>query len=185
MERAYTWYMGWAVVVGSVTAAIVGAGALFAWHTAPAIRFAQAEAYWRTRPIPHYRLVIERPSLHCQQDVEVIDEQIVQIYEDTCPIELLTMTELFERIARLDGDEPFGMFATEACGCAPTLNAYVTYDTRLSYPREIGIADQRRVDWLAPDCWQYILVNGGLPECDFPLLSGPPRITNVVLTPLP
>lgn len=176
-----------AVLAGALVLLLVGGLALLAWQYAPTQVFAAARQHWNAAPIPHYRLVIERPTLNCQQDVEVQNERIVQVFEHNCPIEMLTMTDLFDRIAWLDGLASFGMFTPNACSCESKLNATVAYENRLGYrvPARVGIADQRIVPWGERVCWQHLLTHGALPECDVPFLSGQPRITNISLTPLP
>jgi hypothetical protein len=176
-----------AVLAGALVLLLVGVLALVAWQYAPTQVFAAARAHWDSSPIPRYRLVIARPSLNCQQDVEVHNERIVRVFEHNCPIEMLTMTDLFDRIAWLDGLESFGMFTPNACACESRLNATVAYEERLGYrlPSKVGIADQRVVAWGERVCWQHMLTHGKLPECDIPFLSGQPRITTISLTPLP
>jgi hypothetical protein len=174
-----------ALLAASVIAAMLGGGALVAWHFSPAHQFHTARTRWQQQPIPHYRLIIERPSLNCRQDVEVRNEQIVRTMVHNCPIELLTMTDLFDRIAWLDGLHSTMNFPGGGCGCESYLRAYVVYHPEHAYPVEVGISDRRRFNWREPACWQHMLTHGALPECDATFLFGQPRITNITLTALP
>jgi hypothetical protein len=185
MARLYQRYVWWSLLAGALAALVVGGAGALGWYFTPMATFHEAQARWRERPVPHYRLVIERPSLSCQQDVEVRHEQIVRVFEHTCPIEMLTMTDLFERIARLDGMENFAFMPQGVCGCESELNAYVVYDTELGYPTEVGITDLRTLDVFERACWQHLLVQGSFPECNTSFLPGDPRITHISLTPLP
>lgn len=185
MGQLYQRYVWLSLLAGSAIAVLVAGAGLLAWQTAPMRVFAEARERWSVHPIPRYRLIIERPSLHCQQDVEVEDERIVQVFRHDCPIEMLTVTALFERIADLDGSEPFGLFASaEACGCEAVLDAQVVFDATHGYPVEVGIADRRKVGWQEASCWRYMLVNGALPACDVPLLFTQPRLTTIQVIPL-
>jgi hypothetical protein len=185
MAGLYQRYVWWSLLAGVLVALVVGVVGALGWYFAPMTTFHEAQARWRERPVPHYRLVIERPSLACQQDVEVRHEQIVRVFEHTCPIEMLTMTDLFERIAQLDGMSNFSFISQGVCACQSELHAHVVYDSELGYPSEVGIADRRTINMFAQSCWQYLLMQGSLPECNVPFVPGDPRITNISLTPLP
>jgi hypothetical protein len=185
MARLYQRYIGWALLAGVLMALVIGVIGALGWYFAPMATFREAQERWQQQPVPHYRLVIERPSLACQQDVEVRHEQIVRVFEHTCPIELLTMTDLFERIANLDGMSNFSFISQGVCACQSELHAHVVYDTDLGYPTRVGIADRRTINMFEESCWQRLLMQGSLPECNVPFLPGDPRITNISLTPLP
>jgi hypothetical protein len=175
-----------ALLAGTALALVLAAVGGIYWQSSPAQVFAEARAYWQENPVPRYRLVIERPMLNCQQDVIVEHEQIVpDTGQNSCPIETLTMTGLFDRVARLDGEEHIEFFSSGRCVCQSVLRATVFYDQELGYPSEIGIADQRVFDWDNSACWQHMLLHGKLPDCNARFLFPQPRITNVSLTPLP
>lgn len=185
MGSSYPLHIAWALLIGGAVATILGAGLVAAWHFTPINQFQTAREYWQTNPLPRYRLVIERPSLNCQQDVIIHNEQIAEVIEHNCPIELLTMTTLFDRIARLDGFANSGRFPADSCTCQSELHADVVYDPLLYYPSEVTISDRRVVQWNEQNCWRQIVLDGGLPECNDPFLFGQPRVTNISVTPLP
>jgi hypothetical protein len=185
MWRIYWWQLGWSLLTSSILTALLGVVALLAWQSSPMQEFQAARARWADNPLPHYRLVIERPSLSCQQDVEIINEQIVNVIEHNCPIEMLTMTDLYERIDMLDGQPNFAFFPSGGCGCMGELNAHISYHPELGYPQQVGIADRRVFELGNTTCWRQVLTRGELPECDLPVLFGESRITNISLTPLP
>lgn len=185
MWQLYNVHIGRALLASLLVATIVSVGMILGWQTAPLREFNEARDEWLNDPIPRYRLVIERPSLHCQQNVVIQNERIIEIIEDTCPIELLTMTDLYDRIGRLDGLASVTRFPTGMCGCEWELNAHITYDHANGYPAQVAISDRRTIDWTERSCWQHFVVNGEFPECDVPFLFGQPRITNVSIIPMP
>lgn len=184
MQPSYTQTLVWSLLAGSAAAIVLAVGCLVAWQTAPITIFRDVRQAWDAAPVPHYRLIIQRPSLHCQQDVEIINEQIVQVFEHSCPIEMLTMSELLDRIAWLDGLDNFDSFMVADCPCESQLNATVAYDADTSYPTEVNVSDRRIFNWHNTACWRHFLTQGQLPECDAPFFVAQPRMTTISLIPL-
>ncbi len=185
LRRIYAWKIVWALAGGSLVAAILFFVAVVGWQTAPARQFELARQNWQEQPIPRYRLIIARPSLQCQQDVEVANERIVHVFEDSCPIELLTMTDLYDRIVMLDGRENFAFFPDGSCSCGSTLNAHVFYDPATGYPQEVAISDRLNIPWSERACWRQVVFSGQLPDCTISFPFSQPRTTDVSLIPLP
>ena len=73
-------------------------------------QLADARNRWLSQPVPHYRLVLQAPSW-CRLDVEIRAEQVVHVFENSCPSAPLTVTDMFEMIKQLDS-------ATETIFCA-------------------------------------------------------------------
>src|SRR6266508_4743709 len=67
----------------------------------PSSTFSRAQALadarnrWLSQPVPHYRLVMQAPSW-CRLDVEIQAEQVVRVFEDSCPTSPRTITGLFD-----------------------------------------------------------------------------------------
>jgi hypothetical protein len=181
----YQRYIWWSLLAGSIVAALVGVLGTAAWHTAPGRDFERAREHWEAQPIERYRLIIDRPPINCKQDVEVRNERIVRVLTDTCPIRLLTVEDLFDRIAMLDGLDTERFSPSGVCACSSVLNAEVMYHPDLGYPVRVGITDRRTLDWSKQACWRHMLREGGLPECDASFIASKPRITEISLIPLP
>lgn len=182
--HTYLRWCGVALLAGLVAMLLVGLGLYLGWQVTPRHLFETARTNWATEPLQRYRLIIERPSLRCQQDVIVQDEEIVEVLADNCPIELLTMTELYDRIARLDGLSSGSQSPPGICGCEWQLRAEIRYAPDLRYPVQVAVSDQRVIDWAEEACWEHLLIYHELPACEVPLQGSAPRITNVVLIPL-
>ncbi len=180
----FQWHMGRALLLGSGLAMLLGLLGSVGWYVSPAAEFNRARSAWQAQPVPHYRLVIERPQIWCQQDVEVYHEQITQVIENTCPIESLTVTTLFQRIAALDGQRTEAFLPTNLCTCTSALQASVVYDPVQSFPREVTIVEQRGINWQELSCWRALLLFEPLPACDLPPALAQPRITHISLIPL-
>jgi len=75
--------------------------------TRPSSAFSRAEELadarnrWLSRPVPHYRLVMQAPSW-CRLDVEIESEQVVRVFENSCPSAPQTVTGMFEMIKQID-----------------------------------------------------------------------------------
>ena len=135
---------------------------------------------WATRPFSHYRLVVEYGALrYCRQDVEINDERVVAVLENTCTEPIPTVTELFDRIER-DITTKSGHCGPNGCACDGTIRVIALYDAQLGYPihKEIELSPRDR--WYYPDYWKRRLT-GGL--CTSRGL-GQETITVVALTPM-
>ncbi|NJO05241.1 MAG: hypothetical protein HC876_06795 [Chloroflexaceae bacterium] len=184
-DRSYYWYLGWILSVGTVLAVLIGVIGGVAWQYSSVHAFIRARNAWEANAVPHYRLVIERPQIWCQQDVEVMNEQIVHVIENNCPIESLNVSMLFDRIADLDGYEAADLFPVDTCPCRSVLDANVVYDPEYGYPTEVIIQETRTVSWREPGCWRMVLAQEELPACALPVAMAQPRITHILLIPLP
>lgn len=180
----FQWHMFWALLLGSGLTLLLWLLGMVGWYVSPAAEFNRARSAWQAQPVPHYRLVIERPQIWCQQDVEVRYEQIAQVIENTCPIESLTVSTLFQRIADLDGQRTDAFLPRNLCTCTSALQASVVYDSEQSFPREVTIVEQRGINWRELSCWRDLLLLEPLPACDLPPALAQPRITHISLIPL-
>lgn len=184
-NRSYRWHVGFALAASTCLAVLMSLIGAIAWQRSDNHQFMQAWQHWQSNPVPRYRLVIERPLLWCQQDVAIRNERIVDVLQNDCPIESLTVSTLFQRIAQLDGRATEYLFPIDVCTCHSELNASVVYDETYAYPAEVTIIETRRVDWQEPACWRMLVAGEQLPDCELPVAMAQPRITTISLIPLP
>lgn len=119
---------------------------------------------WMRHVVRHYRIVVERrinPTIRiphnnrCRQDIEIIDERIVNVFENTCPGEpRTTVNTLFDEIDQQielvrakwvvshsvqsrDGNSVEQIYVLSECGVSVDSNyvADVEFDTTFGYPR--------------------------------------------------
>jgi hypothetical protein len=130
----------------------VSLGELHEYRQPPADSI-EAKARWSAQGISHYRLVLQRDwngpvppgtrnALSCQQDVEILNEQIVSWFQDTCSSSqyknywgnpfIATVPALFQQLER-DSME-LKWLPNEGCKIS-VVNA--TYDASLGYPQQI------------------------------------------------
>jgi hypothetical protein len=124
-------------------------------------QLAEAQNRWFARPLPHYRLIMRAPSW-CRLDVEVRDERVVQVFENSCPTSPRTVTGLFDLIAQLDSSPETIFCAPRGCECTEVRYVQATYDAQLGIPRTIRLRRERQANW--PELWRF-MVSRGLPNC--------------------
>src|SRR6478735_12586016 len=79
-------------------------------------QLADARNRWLSQPVPHYRLVMQAPSW-CSLDVEIQAEQVVRVFENSCPSAPQTVTGMFEMIKQLDSAAGTIFCAPSGCEC--------------------------------------------------------------------
>ena len=160
--------------------------------------FAAAQARWDGRPFSHYRLVSQfssnNPSVGhgCRRDLEIQGEQIIQVFQNTCPgwSEGMTVTDIFRLFRRyvpqtakllptpLPGsptptpypqNSTLGKWVRASDGCSYYF-VIADYDAQLGYPHQIETQ------------LRYISASGTF-SC---LAIDPPRyvVTILLLTPI-
>ena len=111
-----------------------------------------AKSLWTARNLNHYRLVVvksehPRSSDQCQQDIEIQDEKVITVFQDTCKDSLfvkrviseqpsLTITDLFHQIEHYTSKRQCG---PNGCQCDGVIRANVVYDTQFGYPHTMSI----------------------------------------------
>jgi hypothetical protein len=125
----------------------------------------QAQRRWEARTFRHYRMVAQAPSW-CQMDLEIADERVVKVYQNTCPSPPQSVTELFGLVAQLNGEADRVYCAPDGCECTEQRFASAEYDPELGFPRTIGLRRVRATNW--PELWHHLLTHG-LPNCLNPL----------------
>jgi hypothetical protein len=124
-------------------------------------QLAEARDLWLSRSVPHYRLVMRAPSW-CRLDVEIQDERVVHVFENSCPTSPRTVTGLFDMIAQLDQTADTIFCAPRGCECTEVRYIRATYDAEMGFPRTIRLRRERQTNW--PNLWDY-MVSHGLPNC--------------------
>jgi hypothetical protein len=124
-------------------------------------QLADARNRWFARPLPHYRLVMRAPSW-CRLDVEIQDERVVHVFENTCPTSPRTVTGLFDMIAQLDSTAGTVFCAPRGCECTEVRYIRATYDAQLGFPTTIRLRRERQANWR--NVWRFMMSHG-LPNC--------------------
>jgi hypothetical protein len=126
---------------------------------------ADARNRWLSQPVPHYRLVMQAPSW-CRLDVEIRAEQVVRVFENSCPSPPQTVTGMFEMIRQIDSAAGTIFCAPDGCECTEVRYAAASYDQQLGFPRSIRLRHERQTNW--PALWRFFLAHG-LPSCLTPI----------------
>jgi hypothetical protein len=180
MEHPGRRYLLWSFW-GTSIALLLGCGLLALWlYPLKTRELDAARSRWAARPFSHYRLVIEYGQLrYCRQSVEVADEQVVAILENTCSEPTPTVTDLFERIER-DIATVSGRCGPNGCGCDGTIGVSAAYDPTLGYPQHKEVQLRPRDRWRFPDYWMRRLSGQLCTSWEL----GHETITVISLTPL-
>jgi hypothetical protein len=126
---------------------------------------ADARNRWLAQPVPHYRLVMQAPSW-CRLDVEIRSEQVVRVFQDSCPSAPQTVTGMFEMIKQLDSAAGTIFCAPSGCECTEVRYVTASYDQQLGFPRSIRLRRERQTNW--PELWRFFVTHG-LPRCLTPI----------------
>ena len=124
-----------------------------------------ARSRWLSQPVRHYRMVMQAPSW-CRLDVEIQAEQVVHIFENSCPSAPQTVTAMFEMIKQLDSAAGTIFCAPDGCECTEVRYATASYDQQLGFPRSIRLRRERQTNW--PELWRFFVAHG-LPSCLTPI----------------
>jgi hypothetical protein len=148
---------------------VCGLSALLGAHPSSTFSRAQeladARNRWLSQPVRHYRLVMQAPSW-CRLDVEIQTEQVVRVFENSCPSAPQTVTDLFEMIKQLDSAAGTIFCAPTGCECTEVRYATASYDQQLGFPRSIRLRHERQTNW--PELWRFFMAHG-LPSCLTPI----------------
>ena len=158
---------------------LLGGGALTLWQL-PALELRAARARWTASKLAHYRIDLRYGELgYCRQSIEVKDERIVAVLENTCSEPAPTVDGLFDQIERTIKISQ-GRCGPNGCDCDGTLSVIAEYDARLGYPRTKGIALEPLARWRYPDYWKRRLAGRLCSSLDL----GREVITVVALKPI-
>jgi hypothetical protein len=135
---------------------LLGGGALTLWQL-PALELRAARSRWAARHLSHYRMDLKYGTLgYCRQSIEVKEERVVAVLENTCSAPAPTVNQLFDQIER-SIKTTHGRCGPNGCACDGTISVIAEYDARMGYPRTKGIALEPVTRWRYPDYWKYRL----------------------------
>jgi hypothetical protein len=180
MEARGRGYLTSALAIGGVALLLLGGLLLLRLAPLDALELSAARSRWATRPFSHYRLDLEYGSLgYCRQSVEIEDEQVVTVFQNTCAEPAPTVNELFDRIER-DLGSLSGNCGPNGCACDGTIVVSATYDAQLGYPHSKRVDIDSAARWRFLDYWQRRLAGKLCTSWNM----GREVITVVALTPM-
>jgi hypothetical protein len=125
----------------------------------------QAQQRWAKRGFSHYRVVLQAPSW-CRMDLEIRNERVVAVYQNSCPTPPQSVTDLFGMVSRLNSQADRVYCAPGGCECTEQRFANTVYDAQLGFPQAISLRRMRATNW--PELWHHLTTHG-LPNCLNPL----------------
>ncbi|MDX2214088.1 MAG: DUF6174 domain-containing protein [Oculatellaceae cyanobacterium bins.114] len=146
-----------AAMVGGVLLSLSIATLIYQ-RVAPSQQFKHAQQHWNTHKPDRYRLMVKYQTLSdlpgCEQAVEVQQEAIARVLQDTCQNQLnlvppMTVSDIFVRFYPQATEQTCG---PNGCQCDGVIRVHATYDHQLGYPRQIESRLER--DWFNPLHWQ-------------------------------
>jgi Family of unknown function (DUF6174) len=173
-------YLRCTIVVGGVIVLLVCGLLLLRLAPLDTLELSAARSRWATRPFSHYRLDLKYGVLeYCKQSIEIKDEQIVAVFQNTCAEPVPTVNDLFDRIER-DITVLSGHCGPNGCACDGTIVVSATYDPQFGYPHSKRVDLDSAARWRFPDYWQRRLAGKLCTSWDM----GREDITVVALTPM-
>ncbi|NTU81238.1 MAG: hypothetical protein HGA45_17955 [Chloroflexales bacterium] len=162
----------WAAGVGAL-ALLLSLAALPALREPAAAQTSLAEARgrWASQPAAGYRLKLTRTTASkgdsqiCQQEIEVLDEQVAREVSNGCGQPATwTVTRLFNWVAELEREPSRCYPSASTCACQATTTTRVVYDTVLGFPSEVIYEWRSRPNLMNPAYWR-ILLDKTFPGC--------------------
>jgi hypothetical protein len=147
-------YAACSLIAGSLVALIVGGAILLPRFSFSTLELEAARQRWATRPFSHYRLMLEYGEWgYCRQSIDIQNNHVVTVLQDTCATPAPTIDELFDRIEQ-DMLALSGRCGVNGCGCDGTIVVSAGYDPRYGYPRfkRVGLNPEARL-WF-PEYWR-------------------------------
>lgn len=173
-------YLLYSLIAGCLALLLGGTLAViwrFPWGT-PELKAARAR--WAARPFSHYRMALEYGLLgYCRQIVEVENERVVAVPQNTCSNPPPTVDDLFDRIER-DLATISGRCGPNGCACDGTIVVTAAYDAQFGYPHAKSVYLNQRARWLFLDYWKRKLSGDFCSYRDF----GRDNVTVIALTPI-
>ena len=180
MEGRGRMYLRCTVVAGGVVVLLVCGLLVLPLVPLDALELSAARSRWAMRPFSHYRLDLKYGMLgYCKQSIEIKDEQVVAVLQNTCVEPAPTVNDLFDRIER-DITALDGHCGPNGCACDGTIVVSATYDPQLGYPHSKRVDLDPAARWRFPDYWQHRLAGKLCTSWDI----GREVITVVALTPM-
>jgi hypothetical protein len=142
-----------------VAVLVLGGGALTLWQL-PELELRAARGRWAAARLAHYRLDLRYGALgYCRQSIEVKDDRVVAVLEDSCSEPAPTVDGLFDQIERAINTSQ-GRCGPNGCDCDGTMSVVAEYDARTGYPRTKGIVLDPLARWRYPEYWKRRLAGG-------------------------
>lgn len=155
----------WVAAVGALALLLSLAALLTTRQPAAAqVTLIEARERWASQPVAAYRLTLTRKtsapgnSQNCQQEVEVLAEQVTRALSNDCgqPADW-TVTRLFDWIAELELQGGRCYPGPARCACQGSIVTSVRYDEALGYPREILYTWRKSPNLMNPAFWSTVL----------------------------
>jgi hypothetical protein len=172
------------VVLGCVTLGTFGRSLVFPDSEQT---LASAKNRWTASSTSHYRLSFSQEysspggRRRCGQVVEVHDDTVVAVLQNSCDFPGWTVTQLFRQIGVVRSI-PCVLYG---CACDLVSNERIVYDPGLGYPRTIGASWMVRPNWSNPDYWKLMWSTGKPPRCAASDTGFSRTITVTLLAPIP
>jgi Family of unknown function (DUF6174) len=125
---------------------------IFSLNSSSSPQLVKAQKRWEKQAVFHYRLNINYSHINCQQQVEIKDEKVIGVRQNTCSTILpQTVTQLFQQIELFADSKKCG---PNGCVCDGPIGVNAIYDTQFGYPRQIEISLKPEKRWLYPEYWK-------------------------------
>jgi hypothetical protein len=174
------------VVAAALLIASMAAGLLFLLPSKlDEVRAAQRR--WEQGRPAHYQLRIEETyrraymEARCTQEIEVRDEAVAAVIQNTCPSPPQTVTRLFQQLQQ--SVEPVTCI-TFGCACDFVGTPRAEYDPHLHHPARISLRWATVPNWQHADFWRALWQLRTMPRCT-PAAVPNDRTLVVMVTPLP
>lgn len=137
---------------------------------------ASAQARWSAHPVQHYRMEVQFSGWiqNCRQVVEVQNEQVQRVIENTCTRPPQTVSDLFFFIASGEAatNWPALLRSSLRPGCSDHTHVQTSYHPIHGYPQHISMTYTSRRAWRDPMLWAYLWNTGTLPQCHWTSTTG-------------
>lgn len=111
-----------------------------------------AKKKWDAQNVTHYRLTLNYSHHDCQQEVEIKEQKVIAVKQNTCSTILpQSITDLFSQIeSAVDGEE----CGPNGCACDGPVRIDAIYDAKYGYPNQLEFRLKSEQRWLYFDYWR-------------------------------
>lgn len=111
-----------------------------------------AKKKWEAQNVTHYRLTLNYSQHNCQQEVEIKEQKVIAVKQNTCStIPPQTVTDLFTQIESASNREECG---PNGCACDGPVRIDAIYDAKYGYPNQLEFRLKPEQRWLYFDYWR-------------------------------
>jgi hypothetical protein len=115
-------------------------------------QLAAAKKNWAAQNVTHYRLTLNYSQHDCQQEVEIKEQKVIAVNQNTCStIPPQTVTDLFTQIESAANGEECG---PNGCACDGPVRIDAIYDAKYGYPNQLDFRLKPEQRWLYFDYWR-------------------------------